>query len=196
MTRLPDLLTEHDLPIAELHAARLDGLVQSIGGDFRAADRPEVLADRVRAIASQVPHRMIVCEESAAWIWGAIGRAPQPLRLCSPPRHRARLIPSALVVARELRLQPHETVELTAPGPLPRVITVTTALRTAVDLARAAARPLASTALHAMIIDGLVRPDDVRAALDLDRRRPGRIAAIAAVERAEHDGRLRDQPSS
>jgi hypothetical protein len=188
MPRLPELLTVHDLALAELHAARLDGLLHPVGASFRFADRPDDRAMRFADIAGQVPDRMVVCEESAAWLWGAVDVAPAPLRLCSRPRHRARLAPSGHVVARELRLEPGDTVEVPVARRPARPVTLTTALRTTVDLALAADRRSAAEALRGMIAIVGVAVEDASAVLEANRRRPGRITALRALERAGSAG--------
>ena len=73
-------------------------------------------------------------------------------------------------------------------------LVVTAPMRTAVDLARSAKRPSAAAALRGMLAGGSVSADAVVAAIDSQPRRPGRIAAIAAVRRADGH-READQPN-
>ena len=192
MPTLPDLLTELDLSVAELHAAKLDGLLLPIASGFRSIDRPDGRAERAAAIARLVPDRMIVGEESAAWIWGALAEAPEPIRLSSRPRHRARLPPSVEWVTREMVIDEGDLAAIPLAGREPLVVTAP--VRTAVDLARAATRPSAAAALRGMLVGGSVSADSVVAAIESQPRRPGRIAAIAAVRRADRH-RDADQPN-
>lgn len=196
--KLPDVLSESDLSIAELHAAKLDGVLLPIGAAFRGIDRPDRRADRLAALAPTVPARVVVSEESAAWIWGAIESAPEPLRLSASIRQRARLQLSSRVVVREVTFTADDVVHLdvetglqrpassSAPSP---AVAVTSALRTAIDLARSANRASAATALRQMFTLGLAYPDDVKAVLLTYVRVAGRNAALAAVERARPNPR-------
>lgn len=199
MKKLPDVLSECDLSIAELHAAKLDGVLLPIGAAFRGIDRPDRRADRLAAIHPTVPARVVVSEESAAWIWGALVDAPEPLRLSASLRQRARLQLSSQVVVREVTftaddvrlldvetgLQRAPAASTSAPASTPmKTVAVTSPLRTAIDLARSANRAAAAAALRQMFTLGLAHPDDVKAVLLTYVRVAGRNAALAAVERA------------
>ena len=196
--KLPDVLSECDLSIAELHAAKLDGVLLPIGAAFRGIDRPDRRADRLAAIHLTVPARVVVSEESAAWIWGALVDAPEPLRLSASLRQRARLQLSSQVVVREVtfaaddvRLLDVETGLQRAPAASTslKTVAVTSPLRTAIDLARSANRAAAAAALRQMFTLGLAHPDDVKAVLLTYVRVAGRNAALAAVERARPNPR-------
>lgn len=180
MSRLADVLTEADLSIAELHAAKLDGALLPIGDGFRSIDRPDDRAQRLAALLPTLPERVVVSEESAAWVWGALAEAPEPLRLSAALRQRARLTVSTTVIVREVRFRPGDIVALDAGGGA--MVSVTSAIRTAVDLARAADRPSAAAALRGMFLAHVAYPDDVKTALLEHVRLAGRNAALAAVE--------------
>ena len=182
MPRLPEVLTDSDLSIAELHAAKLDGALLPIGDGFRAIDRPDGRSQRLAALLPTLPERVVVSEESAAWVWGALADAPEPLRLSAALRHRARLTVSATMIVREVRFGPDDIVALDAGGGAQ--ITVTSPERTALDLARAADRPSAVAALRGMFATHAAYPDDVKSVLLAHVRLAGRTAAIAAVEAA------------
>jgi hypothetical protein len=190
MRILPDVLTESDLPLAELHASKLDGLVLPLGDGFRTIDRPDGRAERVTVLQPTLPLRVAVSEESAAWIWGAIAEAPEPLRLAVALRRRSRLHLSSRVVVREVEFGVSDLVHLERGSGLEAgtrsatTLTVTAPLRTAIDLARSAQRRSAAAALHGMVALHLVSPDDVKAALLGHARLTGRSAALDAVERA------------
>jgi len=174
MARLPDLLGTDDLPLAELHSAKLDGHALPVGVVFRPLDRPDGPVDRARAAGVVAPARTIVCEESAAWIWGAVAEAPEPVRLCIPARARARPAPSPVLVVREVVIAAPETSQLGG-------VLVTTAMRTAIDLARAARRPSAAAALRGMLRAALVDPAAMILDLSARPRLAGRADAIEAV---------------
>ena len=191
--KLPDVLSEYDLSIAELHAAKLDGVLLPIGAAFRGIDRPDRRADRLAAIHPTVPARVVVSEESAAWIWGALVDAPEPLRLSASLRQRARLQLSSHVVIREVTFAAEDVRHLDVETGLQcalsastslKTVAVTSPLRTTIDLSRSANRAAAATALRQMFTLGLAYPDDVKAVLLTYVRVAGRNAALAAVERA------------
>lgn len=186
MPRLPDVLTESDLSVAELHAAKLDGALLPIGDGFRAIDRPDGRPQRLAALLPTLPARVVVSEESAAWVWGALADAPEPLRLSAALRQRARLIVSTTMIVREVRFTPGDIVMLDADGG--GAVAVTSRVRTAVDLARAADRPSAAAALRGMFTTRAASPDDVKMLLLAHVRLAGRTAAIAAVETARPPG--------
>jgi hypothetical protein len=160
------------LPLAELHSARLDGELVGIGGGFQSVDEPDGPRDRAHSIHRDLADpRVIVCDRSAAWVWGW---APSPVavatcvsigaRVASPVRRRLR--------AREAVLDDDETVQLAE-------VRVTTPLRTVIDLARHDDRDEVVEIVIAALRSGSVSVPDLRAAL---RRRPG----IAHLRRA-HD---------
>ena len=126
--RLSSVLTAHDLPIAELSSARLDGELFRLGEfwcPIDVHDRPET---RALAVAHLVPRRAIAELHSAAWIYGA---APEPAqhRVCVDTRARAVIATSPRLQVRELRHVSEDTQRI---GDL----IVTTPLRTVIDLAK------------------------------------------------------------
>lgn len=76
MTRLPDILTPADLPLAVLCAARLDGHVFPLGAAFLPVDLPDTAHLRALAVLrglgapARFTSRLIAAGESARWIWG------------------------------------------------------------------------------------------------------------------------------
>lgn len=90
MPRLPDVLSPADLPLAELHAARLTGELYPIGGCFAPVDLPELRSVRAEVIARQAPARFIADGLTAAWVWGAVATPPPRLQFCIDIRYRHR----------------------------------------------------------------------------------------------------------
>jgi hypothetical protein len=122
------VLTDGDLPWAELQAARLDGEVYELGDVFCPIGELETPRHRARAAIGGRSHRLIAELGTAAWVWGA---APQPasLEFAVTPAARARLSPDQHVTVREIVFATNDLVEFDG-------VTVTTPVRTAVDLAR------------------------------------------------------------
>lgn len=125
----PTLLSSNDLPLQELLAARLDGEIFSIGRGFAPIDEFDGPALRAASLAFGVNARLIAEQRTAAWIWGA--------RSASPPRHEfcvaldARVAHrlSSWMTVREVMIDAEDVATIGR-------LQVTTALRTAVDLAR------------------------------------------------------------
>lgn len=122
------VLSDADLPWAELQAARLDGELYDLGEAFCPIDELETPRHRARAAIGRRSRRLIAELGTAAWVWGA---APEPahLQFAVTPDARARLSPDQHASVREIVFAPSDLVELDG-------VTVTTPTRTAVDLAR------------------------------------------------------------
>jgi hypothetical protein len=129
MTRLSPVLSAHDLPMAELCAARLDGELFRLDGCFCPIDEPQVSALRGAALAAVVPDRVIAEQRSAAWVWGAIDQPPTRHELCASSGARVRPPASLRVAVREVVIDELSIAEIGG-------MRVTTPLRTVVDLAR------------------------------------------------------------
>ena len=150
----------------------LDGELVRLGSGFIGIDEPEGPYDRAHSLTSVLgDERAIVCDQSAAWVWGWIP-APSAVSTCvsidarvaSPVRRRLR--------AREAVLDRDEIAELDG-------VRVTTPVRTAIDLARHVdGDDRASDVIEAAVRSGMVTRSELRAAL---RRRPG----IAYLRRAQ-----------
>jgi len=127
-TRLRSVLTAHDLPIAELSSARLDGELFCLGEFWCPIDVRDEPETRALAVARLLPRQAIAELHSAAWIYGA---APEPAqhRVCVDTRARAVIASSARLQVRELRRVSDDTRLIGGLG-------VTTPLRTVIDLAR------------------------------------------------------------
>jgi hypothetical protein len=162
--RLPPVLSRHDLPIAELAAARLDGELYRIDDCFSPVDEIEQPRHRARALGARLRDRLIAEQRSAAWIWGAIDSPPTHHELCAAIGARVRPPGVSWMTVREVVISPDEIATIEG-------ILVTTPLRTAVDLAR-----FSDTfeSREAQIIRRLMRSGgfDIADCLDsMDRRR-------------------------
>lgn len=156
----------------ELQAALLDGELVRLGSGYVGIDEPEGPRDRARSMAPVLGDvRAILCDRSAAWVWGWIP-APSAVSTCvsidarvaSPVRRRLH--------AREAVLDHDELVWLDG-------VRVTTPLRTAIDLARHDDDDdRAIESIEAAMRAGMVTAAQLRVAVC---RRPG----IAYVRRAQ-----------
>lgn len=126
---LSSVLTSAELPLAELHAARLDGELMPLGFGFCPIDLPEDPALRALSLRGAVPERVIAEQHTAAWIWGALAAAPARHTLCVAAEARVSRAPIAWAQLREVSIEEHELAMLAG-------LRLTTPLRTAFDLAR------------------------------------------------------------
>jgi len=127
--RLPPLLTELDLPLAELTAARLDAELYPIGAGFAPVDEFETLRHRARSLKERATGRLIAEQFTAAWVWGAVPLFPAQLQFCASLDARVTRTTHAWCATREVVIDESEWVRIDCVG-------VTTPLRTAVDIAR------------------------------------------------------------
>src|SRR6187402_1771121 len=173
MPTLPAVLDAHDLPATELAAMRLDGEVYPLAGAYCPIDQIETAAHRARAVRGRRSVRLIAELRTAAWVWGALPRPPEPVEFCVDLAARARLRPSPHTLVRELVLDPEDVVDLDGCG-------VTSPLRTAVDLARFAEtfEPDVVVALAAI---GRFGGEDCLAVLDRRRNLPAKNRAKARL---------------
>lgn len=127
--RLPLVLSEFDLPLAELTAARLDGELFAVDSAFCPIDEIEQPRHRLRALGVGLHERLIAEQLSAAWVWGALATPPQHHQFCAVIDSRVSRSVVAWRTVREVVLTAAEVSHLDGLG-------VTTPLRTAVDLLR------------------------------------------------------------
>lgn len=135
---LPFLLGTADLPLAELHAARLDGELVAIAGRFSPVDIAHTVDPagarqlRARAVGPLVPPALVVERRTAAWLHGAWPVLPSPIELCVRSDHRVRVRAGPAAAARTIRqavLRRDELLRVEG-------VFVTTPIRTAIDLLR------------------------------------------------------------
>jgi hypothetical protein len=179
MARLARVLHPGDLPLAELHAARLDGELVAVDEAFAPIDEADDALTRARSLAAACPPRLVAEQHTAAWIWGATLDPPTPHQLCSSTSARARPPAPLRCVVREVVIDPDEAVVLAG-------LRVTTPLRTVTDLARFAAE---FDARHARIIRDLMRLGrvsllDCEQALDRRRNLPAKRTAWQRIRAA------------
>lgn len=127
---LPAVLTPFDLPLAELTAARLDGELCRLGDGYAPIDIPDSPAHRAASLRPGLHDRIIAEQHTAAWIWGAVDRMPQPARFAVAIGARVGRVLGGAALVREVVIGPEETASVAG-------LTVTTPLRTALDLVRA-----------------------------------------------------------
>ncbi|WP_159078160.1 hypothetical protein [Homoserinimonas hongtaonis] len=127
--RLSAVLSSHDLPAAELQAARLDGEVYCVDECFSPIDEIDDAAHRAGSLRTLVPRRLIAARETAAWVHGVLINPPVVHHFWSNHDARARPNPSPRLDVRELVLLPSDIVILGG-------MQVTTPLRTAIDILR------------------------------------------------------------
>jgi hypothetical protein len=160
------------LSIAELSAARLDGVVVEVGEGFMPADTVEGADARATGLHALVPTHMAACGPTAAWIHGA-GDAPPPIH------HIRRTVPTRMRVGFSPRVQYHE--RRATPDEVQTIggISVTTPHATALELLFSAVGPDGDESwLRALL---LIRPELVgalQAFLAAAPRRPGRRRAV------------------
>lgn len=133
--KLHPVLSDSDLPAAELWAARMDGELFRLGDCFAPIDEVEQPGHRARAAYSALSgltthrERVIAEQRSAAWIWGALAEPPSRHQFCVATESRTGRDLPRLVSIREVVIADRDVVTLGE-------FKVTTALRTIVDLAR------------------------------------------------------------
>ena len=161
MTRLSPVLTSRDLPVAELHALRLDGQLVAVDEGFTTIDQPSGVAERAASLAHYCDERLIVEQHSAAWVWGALQRPPARHELCASIGARSRSVHPRRLLVREVVIAPADWVRIGS-------VAVTTPLRTVSDLARFSEQYDHALVDQLLTLNGL-SVDDVVA--DLSRRR-------------------------
>ena len=129
VSRLPTVLSAHDLPLAELCGARLDGELFTLGDFWCPVDEVVDPARRARAAGMLLASPRAIAERlTAAWIYGL---APEPRRhhFCVQSSARMKLVPSPRLNIREVSCPADQLQTISG-------LRVTVPLRTAVDLAR------------------------------------------------------------
>ena len=174
--RLPLVLSERDLPLPELLAAALDGEVFRVEGAFAPVDEIVNAAHRAHAILDVAPARFIAEQHSAAWIWGATDVPPRTHEFCVNIGARVTGSPARRHRVREVVIEQNEIFEFGD-------VSVTTPLRTAVDLARFSVRfggDEAQATLELMMLGGFTA-DDCLAELNRRRNLPNKRQAIQRI---------------
>jgi len=169
--RLPSVLSESDLPLPELCAARLDGELFRVDHAFTPVDEIEQPRHRAHALRAGLSERLIAEQLSAAWIWGAVDAPPSPHQFCVALDARVGRARPPWMLVREVVIDEHDVVEFGS-------ALVTSRLRTAVDLARFA------TSFDPAVVRRLgVDPGEAVAEIERRRNLPGKKRALARLSR-------------
>lgn len=174
---LPLVLSTSDLPLPELLAAQLDGELFGVGWGYCPVDEIVGPYHRAFLLTRGLPDRLIPEQLSAAWIWGALDVPPEQPQFCVRLDARVGHPTSGALQVREVVLEDSELVDL---GEL----SVTSPLRTAVDLARFSARWTSDERLvvsRLMTIGGFDRVD-IEAYLDTRHKLPAKRLARSRVQ--------------
>jgi hypothetical protein len=154
-------------------------LVKSVYADALAPDTIEL---RAAAVALIAPNDVVICRETAAWIYGIDAltlrdREKLPAIDCvQPPKRRAsRLIISS---GHSQSLLPGDVVEIAG-------LRMTSPLATAIHLARHLARPFALSAIDSMVHTEFVDVRELRAATTRYPHHPGIVQAREIIRYAE-----------
>jgi hypothetical protein len=126
---LPSLLSRSEFADPELTALVLDGEAYRVGGSVAALDEINSPALRATSLALELPPRLIAEQHTAAWVWGA---QPQPTvrhEVCADILARLRPALDAGLSVREVVIL-HEDIAVLG------ALSVTTPMRTAIDIAR------------------------------------------------------------
>jgi hypothetical protein len=127
--RLNAVLHRSDFPTPELQALVLDGQAYRVDECVAPVDEVAGPLQRAAALVAELPARLIAEQHSAAWIWGAQPHPPRRHEVCADITARARPAVGALLSVREVVLLHEDTTLLAG-------LSVTTPMRTAIDLAR------------------------------------------------------------
>jgi AbiEi antitoxin C-terminal domain len=127
--RLPAVLSYRDFPGPELAALVLDGEAYRLDDCVVPVDQVPGPAVRAAVLAAELPSRLIVEQHSAAWVWGALDQPPPRHEVCADIKARTRPPLDARLTVREVVILPEDISIVSGAS-------VTTPLRTAIDLAR------------------------------------------------------------
>lgn len=159
----------------ELNAALLDGELVRLGDGYWWIDVPIGVRERALSLSRELhDSRVIVCDQSAAWVWGWRD-APSTLTTCVSIAAR---VPSPV----RRRLHTREAVIADDEVAMIAAIRVTSPLRTVIDLVRHDASDDVIDVVVAALGQGSV--DAEAASRELDRR-PGIAYARRARNRLE-----------
>jgi hypothetical protein len=174
--RLPLVLTELDLPLPELLAARLDGELFRVDDAFAPLDEIEQPGHRAHAILDAVPARFIAEQHSAAWVWGVVARPLRGHEFCVDIGARVSGSTARLQRVREVVIEPHEIAFFGNAK-------VTTPLRTVVDLARFSERfdETEERAVHGLMKAGRLTIEECVDELNRRRNLPNKRLAVDRI---------------
>lgn len=170
-------------------AARLDGELYRLFDDYLSVGELESPTLRAHAALGCRSTRIIAELGTAAWIWGANPRQPTELEFCAAASNRARLAHGDRARVREVVLDADDITQLGG-------VSVTTPLRTAIDLLRFRGEVGAE---EQEVVRGLARigrfsASEIEAVLDRRRNLPGKRRARIRLAIIFADEPQSDQP--
>ncbi|WP_349898004.1 hypothetical protein [Parafrigoribacterium soli] len=177
---LSPTLSCNDLPLAELHAARLDGELVVVAECFSPIDEPDDAFHRAGALALSVQPRLIAERFSAAWVLGACALPPGRHQFCVDSGARVCLPGSSRHELREVVINDAEVITLAG-------LRLTTPLRAAVDIARSSPEfgQFEAGVVRALMALGDFGASDCAAAMNRRRNLPGKHLAVARLRACE-----------
>jgi len=175
--RLPSVLSPHDLPLAELQCAALDGEVYPLDSCYCPIDEFDTIHLRARALGVVLDRRVIAERMTAAWVWTAVPKPPVRHELCVAIGARARPRSTLNAVLREVVIDATELDTVSG-------VSVTSRLRTVVDLVRFSDPfgPRERTAVVALMADGGFDFDECVASLNARRNLPQKRRALERLK--------------
>ncbi|HEV7186102.1 MAG TPA: hypothetical protein VGN33_16550 [Leifsonia sp.] len=179
---LPRFLDPSVLPLAELHAARLDGHLYRVGDAFVTIDTPDSAELRAAAFRLVAPKAAVADRLTASWIHGARAGPPAPLHVCVDSAHR--------VSGRSLQgLDVRQSILSRGDIVLLGDAKVTSPLRTVVDLLRSVDRftPAAAVELRGLLALAGADVFDCRERLQRHDRIPGTRRALERLSALADD---------
>jgi len=176
---IPIVLDARALPEPVLRAAVLDGELYPVGDGYRVVDLPLDPDSRAGSLASIAVGGRVIADRTAAWVWGALPRAPLPrstILASSVGVGHPSGVPEPGVRVRSARLRAGDVAR---PGGVP----VTSARRTAIDLACADPRDWVEDAVLAELIAfSRASIDELSADLATRARLRGRARGLARLQ--------------
>lgn len=165
------------LPLAELHAARLDGELFAVDECFSPVDEVESLWLRAEALRRSAGTRMMAELSTATWLFGVRAAAPRVHTMCVPRSDRIKVPLTPRYVVREVTHDPDDVARVCGIG-------VTVPARTLFDLALTKTEGRDDDALGVLVrwpelAEGCARR------IEAARNLPGKIDALRSVGRWE-----------
>jgi hypothetical protein len=157
--------------VNKISALARDGFLRRlVRGVYVDALAPDTIELRAAAIARVAPVGSVICRRTAAWLYGIDTLALQEhaslpsVECVRPPKRRATRLPQS--AGHSQTLLSGDVIRLQG-------LLVTSPLATAVHLGRHLDRPFALSAIDAMLHAGLIRYDELAAAMKRYPRHPG-----------------------
>lgn len=168
-----------DLPLAEQQAMRLDGELYRLADGYVSIAVPDGPAVRAAAALSQRPARLIAARATAAWIWGALSAPPRRGEYLVDLAARWRPVPAEGIDVVESVIHAGDAVRIAG-------VSVTSPLRTAIDLARFRSEfaSVDATAVAALAFVGGFTLAEAIATMDRGRNLSGKQLAASRLRQA------------